>query len=81
MNAVASVAGRADPLTAAIRSDDVSYFRRADSGSSRMRWSMTGTATSVVAFVSATARSARSGSNRECSTIVARSGIAAWSIA
>lgn len=77
MNAVASVAGSADPLTAAIRSDGSA----GRSGTSSTRCSITGTATSAVASVAAIVRSVSAGSNRGRRTIVARSEIATCSIA
>ena len=43
MKALASSPGRADPLTATTRSDEVSYLRRTFGGSCMIRCSITGT--------------------------------------
>lgn len=73
MNRVARSPGSAAPLSAAIRSDDVSYMPRTSGASSRTRCSMTGTANTVTSRWEETARSVCSGSNRRCRTTGARS--------
>ena len=51
-----------------MRSDEVSYFERTSSGSSRTRWSITGTIGHDVHSCCAIADSVPSGSNFRCRT-------------
>jgi len=68
MKALASSPGRADPLTATTRSDEVSYFRLTLSGSFCIRCSITGTTAMAVGRCWVIAASAFSGSKRRCRT-------------
>ena len=64
MNRTARSPGRAEPLTATIRSDEVSYRRPALPAASSRRWSITGTAASTVTRCSSIKVRAVSGSKR-----------------
>ena len=67
---IASSPGSAEPDSETIRSDGGQYLLSVSSGSARMRWIITGTATSTCAWWSRIVRSMSSGSKRRRNTIV-----------
>ena len=70
--------GSAEPDEATALSRGRGYLSSVSSGRARIRWSMTGMTTKESHSLSASSRSAFSGSNLRVSTIVVPSSIAAW---